>query len=122
MKLTYLFVCMLFSITSQVVANDYYESNKFDTQTIEAESLLANYYLENGNYHQAYVEYAKLMKRNLSFTQRFYIQNTLAWLIINGYGTKQDVFKATDLYYDSYRDLMISEVNAAQYMNQQEKL
>jgi hypothetical protein len=69
------------------------------------------------------------MKRDLSFTKRFYIQNTLAWLIINGYGTKQDVFKAIDLYYDSYRDfnrfnhdLMISEVNAVQYMNQQEKL
>jgi hypothetical protein len=121
--------CVLFSIIPQVFADDYYESNKFDTQTIEAESLLANYYLENGNYHQAYAEYAKLMKRDLSFTKRFYIQNTLAWLIINGYGTKQDVFKAIDLYYDSYRDfnrfnhdLMISEVNAVQYMNQQEKL
>jgi hypothetical protein len=122
-------VCVLFSIIPQAFADDYYESNKFDTQTIEAKFLLANYYLEKGNYHQAYAEYTKLMKRDLSFTKRFHTQNTLAWLIINGYGTKQDVFKAIDLYYDSYRDfnrfnhdLMISEANAALYINQQEKL
>lgn len=44
-------VCVVFSIISPVFADDSYEFNKFNSQTIEDKSLLANYYLENGDYH-----------------------------------------------------------------------
>ncbi|OCG40287.1 hypothetical protein [Gilliamella sp. Bif1-4] len=71
-------VCIVFAIIYPSFADDSYASNKFDTQTIETESLLANYYLGNGDYHQTYAEHTKLMKRDLSFTKRFHIQNALA--------------------------------------------
>lgn len=52
-------VCVVFSIISPAFADDSYE---FNSQTTEDESLLANYYLENGDYHQAYAEHILINK------------------------------------------------------------
>ncbi|OCG34155.1 MULTISPECIES: hypothetical protein [unclassified Gilliamella] len=55
-------VCVVFSIISPAFSDDSSEFNKFNSQTIEDESLLANYYLENGDYHQAYAEHILINK------------------------------------------------------------
>lgn len=115
--------------TALNVINKMNEISVFESETINAENLLANYYLENGDYHNAYLVYAKIVKKDPDFSLKLHVQTTLAWLILNGYGIEQNISKAIDLYYDCYRDLnlidhdeLIKEITKAEYINKQEKL
>ncbi|MWP46665.1 DUF4952 domain-containing protein [Gilliamella sp. Pas-s27] len=127
-----LFCCSIFPVWSD--DNSDYINQQIDIDNsypyIEQNLSDLHRYIENGDYHKVYSDYVKLMKKTeLYFPKKVYVQRSLAWLILNGYGTEQDLHKAVDLYYDVYRDsnqfnhdLMMSEVNAAHYISQQEKL
>ena len=111
-----------------LIIHKMHEISPLASETLFADSLLANFYIQKQDYDNAYIEHVKLMRKNPDLTLRFYIQNSLAWLILNGYGTKQDINKAIDLYYDFYRDsdqanrnMLINEATQAMYFTAEEK-
>lgn len=129
-KLTYLYLVKLDQMQSALkVIEKMKKIMPFSDDTKSAQTLLVNYYIKKRDYHNAYTLCMELMKKELGLSSQFYIQTTLAWLILNGLGTEQNIALAIDLYYECYLDfnsnnpdMIDSGINKKEYINQQQKL